>query len=78
MANFFREKLTNCFNFFKNKVVSEENYQLIETKRKIYYFSKFSLDIDEFLNIYNLIRTIKDNVSKNMLENIKICIKGKI
>ncbi len=78
MESFFREKISYCFSAFKNKVVTKENYQLIEKKRKIYYFSKFSLDIEEFLKIYNMIRTIKENVSKNVLSNIKICIEGNL
>lgn len=77
MENFFKEKLNTCVNYLKNKITPTENYQLIETKRKIYYFSKFSLDIDEFLQIYNMIKKIKENVFKKLLETIKYCIKGK-
>ena len=76
MEKFFRENLTKCFSFLKNPVTSKENYQLVETKRKIYYFSNFSLDIDEFIGIYNMISTIKENVSKNMLNTIMVCIQG--
>ena len=41
MENFFKEKLNRCVNYFKNDINSSENYKLVETKRKIYYYSKF-------------------------------------
>jgi cystathionine beta-lyase family protein involved in aluminum resistance len=64
-------------NFFKNKMTSDEKYQLIETQRKIYYFSKFSLDLNEFIEIFTMVKTVKENIFKNLLDAIKYCTKGK-
>ena len=77
MEDFLKDNITNCINFLKNKITVSENYQLVEKKRKIYYFSKFSFDIDEFFLIYQTIKRIKENIFKNMLECIQFCAKGK-
>jgi len=76
MDQFFKNNLKNCFNYFKNKMNVSENYQLIEKKRKIFYFSKFSIDIDEFFLIYQTVKEVKENVFKNMLDCLKYCAKG--
>ncbi len=78
MEQFFKEKLNTCVNFFKNKINDCENYRLVETKRKIYYYSKFSLEINEFVEIYTMVKTIKENIFKNLLDALKYCAKGKI
>jgi hypothetical protein len=73
----FREKFCNCVKYLKNKITSEQNYQLIETQRKIYYFSKFSLDLNESIKIYELTKNFKESLFRNMLELMKYCCKGK-
>jgi cystathionine beta-lyase family protein involved in aluminum resistance len=78
MEQFFKEKLNTCVNYFKNKMIENDNCKLIETKRKIYYFSKFSLEMNEFINIFKMIKSIKENLFKNLLETIKYCARGKI
>jgi len=76
MDEFFKDNFKNCINYLKNKINVSENYQLIEKKRKIYYFSKFSLNVDEFFQIYQTIKKIKESVFKNMLDCFKFCAKG--
>jgi hypothetical protein len=78
MEQFFKEKLNRCVNYIKNKINIGENYQLVETKRKIYYYSKYSLEINEFFEIYTMVKTIKENIFKNLLDAMKYCAKGKI
>lgn len=77
MERFFKEKLNTCVNFFRNTMNVDESYQLVETKRKIYYFSKFSLEIEQFLQIHRMVKTLKENIFKNMLDTMKYCVKGK-
>jgi hypothetical protein len=72
----FREKFCNCVKYIKDKITPDQNYHLIETQRKIFYFSKFSLDINEFIKIYDLTKKIKESLFRNMLELMKYCIKG--
>lgn len=76
MDEFLKHNFKNCFNFLKNKMNVNENYQLIEKKRKIYYFSKFSLDVDEFFLIYQTVKKVKENVFRNMLDCLRFCAKG--
>jgi hypothetical protein len=80
-----KDKFSSYFNFFKNKFHPKEsnsplkehdNVKLVERKRKIFYFSKFTLDIYEILFIYQTIRSIKENVLKHMIDSIKYCAKG--
>jgi len=77
MEQFIKDKLNTCVNYIKNKITNEENYQLIESKRKIYYFSKFSFDKAEFFEIYKMTKTHKESIFKNLIETFKYCINGK-
>jgi hypothetical protein len=76
MENFLKDKFSTCMNYIKNKITHNENYQLIETQRKIFYFSKFTLDVNEFLQIHNMIHKIKENILKSLIDTIKYCSKG--
>jgi hypothetical protein len=76
--------LLNCYKYLQNKIQISSNlqtdsndYKLIERKRKIFYFSKFSLDINELVLIFRTIRTIKENILKNLIDSIKFCSRGK-
>lgn len=76
MDEFIKDNFKNCINFIKSKINISENYQLIEKKRKVFYFSKFSLDINDFFHIYETIKRVKEAVFKNMLDYLKICANG--
>jgi len=78
MENFFKEKINRCVNYFKNDINSSENYKLVETKRKIFYYSKFSLETIEFYEIYSMVKSVKENVFKNLLDSIKYSTQGNI
>jgi hypothetical protein len=78
MEQFFKDKLNTCVNFIKNKLHNGENYHLVETKRKIYYFSKFSLELNEFIEIHTMVKNLKENIFKNLLVSMKYCAKGNI
>jgi len=78
MEQFFKDKLKTCVNFIKNKLNNGENYHLVETKRQIYYFSKFSLELNEFIEIHTMVKNLKENVFKNLLDPMKYCAKGNI
>ena len=45
-----KEKLSNTLKYFHDSIIS--NYKIIEEQEKIFYFSKFSLEISEFYEIY--------------------------
>jgi hypothetical protein len=77
MDNYLKDRISTCLNFFKEKINVEQKYELIENKKKIYYFSKFSLNIEEFYLIFQSIKQIKENLFKNILENLKYFSKSK-
>ena len=76
--------LLNCYKYLQNKIQMNSNlqndsndYKLVERKRKIFYFSKFSLELNELLLIFRTMRTIKENILKNLIDSIKFCCRGK-
>lgn len=60
-----------------NKEKSKKNYKLINSSRKVFYFSKFSLDLDQCLLIVKFTKQLKENLLKNILEPLKYFVKGK-
>jgi hypothetical protein len=77
MDNYITDKISNCLNYFKEKVDINQKYELIENKKKIYYFSKYSINIEEFCLIFQTVKQIKENIFKNILENLKFLTKSK-
>jgi hypothetical protein len=57
MEQYLKQKINNCVNFIKNKINIGENYEIIEKQRKIFYYSKYSLEINEFLLIFSMVKT---------------------
>lgn len=73
----FKDRISSCIHYFKEKINLNKNYELVDKKKKIYYFSKFSLDVNEFWEIYKFIVQFKENIFKNVLENLKYFATGK-
>ena len=55
-----KEKLSSSMKYIQNTIIS--NYKIIEQQQKIFYFSKFSIDINDFYEIYLFIHQIKSQV----------------
>lgn len=51
------------------------NFKLIESINKIYYFTKMCLELQPCLEIYELSKTIKENLLQHTLEPIKYFIR---
>lgn len=52
------------------------NYKIIEQQQKIFYFSKFTIDIEEFYLIYYFVHKIKKNVYNLIYDVLKnMCFK---
>ena len=71
-----KEKLSSSMKYIQNTIIS--NYKIIEQQQKIFYFSKFSIDINDFYEIYLFIHQIKKNVYNLMYDVLKICISNYI
>ena len=51
------------------------SFSVEEKKTKIFYFSKFSIVITEFYQIYKFVKTLKENIFKALIEQFKFCVK---
>ena len=51
------------------------SFSVEEKKTKIFYFSKFSIVISEFYQIYKFVKTLKENIFKSLIEQFKFCVK---
>ena len=64
---------------FNNWLAGLQNYinsfSVEEKKTKIFYFSKFSIVVSEFHQIYTFVETLKENIFKKLKEQFKFCVK---
>ena len=51
------------------------SFPVEEEKTKIFYFSKFSIVISEFYQIYKFVKTLKENIFKALIEQFKFGVK---
>lgn len=58
--------------------IGEKNFKIIESTKKVYYFSKLALDYESCLNIIKFIKSIKENVLHAILESLKYIVQGNI
>jgi len=67
---------------FNNWLAGIQNYinsfSVEEKKTKIFYFSKFSIVVSEFYQIYTFVKTLKENIFKKLIEQFKFCVKDLI
>ena len=54
------------------------SFSVEEKKTKIFYFSKFSIVVSEFYQIYTFVKTLKENIFKTLIEQFKFCVKDLI
>ena len=70
------ESIKETFNGWLAGLQSYINsFSVEEKKTKIFYFSKFSIVISEFYEIYKFVKTLKDNIFKALIEQFKFCVK---
>ena len=68
-----KETLSNWLEGFQNYINS---FTVIEKQNKIFYFSKFSLVLSEFYQIYSFVKTLKENIFRSLIEQFKYCVKN--
>jgi len=90
MDAFLKDKITNCYKYIKDKIIpenpdlnlqssnikTEDNLRLIERNKRIFYFSDFTLNVDEMLAIIDRINIIKECTFKKLLESMTFICKG--
>lgn len=57
---------------------NQKDFKLIESNKRIFYFSKFSLDIEQCLKVILFTKQIKENVLRSILEPLKYFMKSKL
>lgn len=55
---------------------SNSNFKLVESTNKIFYFTRLSLQKENIIAIYSFITRLKDNLLKQLIEQIKYVIKN--
>ena len=70
-----KEKISASMKYIQNTMI---NYKIIEQQQKIFYFSKFTIDIEEFYLIYCFVHKIKKNVYNLIYDVLKICVSNYI
>ena len=67
-----KETFNNWLKGFQDYINS---FTVVEKKNKIFYFSKFSIRVSEFYQIYTFVKTLKENIFKALIEQFKFCVK---
>ena len=68
-----KEKISSWLKYFQDYINS---FSFVENEKNIFYFSKFSLDISEFYLIHEFVKTLKENIFKENIEQFKYCVKN--
>ena len=64
--------LTNWLEGFQKYINS---FTVVEKQNKIFYFSKFSLILSEFYQIYTFVKSLKEKIFSSFIEQFKYCVK---
>ena len=62
-----KETFNNWLSGIQNYINS---FSVEEKKIKIFYFSKFSIVLSEFYQIYTFVKTLKENIFKTLIEQL--------
>ena len=68
-----KDTISSWLKSFKDYI---DSFSFVEKEKNIFYFSKFSLDISEFFLIHDFIKTLKENIFKENMEQFKYCVKN--
>ena len=68
-----QNKISESMKLFGDNLITNSilDYKIVEQQKKIFYFSKFTIDYHEFYQIYIFVQKIKENVFQLMLENFR-------
>ena len=69
----FKETLSNWFENFSEYINS---FKVVEKQKSIFYFSKYSLVLSDFYQIYVFVKTLKENIFRSLIEQFKYCVKS--
>ena len=70
-----KEKVSSLLGYFQK---DKNNFQIVEKQKNIFYFSKFTLEVNEFYEIHKFVQTLKENIFRSLIEQFKYCVKNLI
>lgn len=56
---------------------NKKNYKLVNSSKKVFYFSKFSLGLNQCLKIVKFTKSLKENLLKAVIDPLKYFTKRK-
>ena len=71
-------KITECIKKIENKFKNTINKEIkiVESRKKITYYSVYTFDKEAFINIFNYIILIKQNCFKECIDILKITVQN--
>jgi hypothetical protein len=75
-----KDKISEIVKHYQEKLKPEKptNYRLVERQKKLFYFTKFSFDVNEFLTIYSFVRKMKEDVFQSLFTQFQQIIETSI
>ena len=66
-----KEKVSNWLSSFKDHI---QSFNVIAQEKNFVYFSKFTLEAEEFFKIHNFVIKLKYNIMRDLFDQMKYCV----
>ena len=66
-----KEKVSNWLGFFKDHI---QSFNVVAQEKNVVYFSKFSLEYEDFFEIHNFIINLKVNLLRALIDQFKYAV----
>lgn len=66
-----KEKVSNWLGFFKDHI---QSFNVVAQEKNVVYFSKFTLESEDFYEIHNFVRNLKINLLRGLMAQFKFAI----
>ena len=66
-----KEKVSNWLGFFKDHI---QSFNVVAQEKNVVYFSKFTLESEDFYEIHNFVRNLKVNLLRGLMAQFKFAI----
>ena len=66
-----KEKVSNWLNFFKDHI---QTFNVVAKEKNVVYFSKFTLESEDFYQIHNFVIKLKNNLLRSLIGQFKFAI----
>ena len=68
-----KEKVSVFLSYFKDHI---NYFKIVDEKKNVIYFTKFTLDPKEFYEIHNFVLTLKLNIFHSLIDVFKFCVNS--